>query len=266
MRHRVITSATFAAALLLFLQAFPRPAGAQTPTAPPPVIPDEPHGRLSITLVGGWSSFAQGAVNRSIRLDNLLLTAPADSGGAGLDEGLGEIADGLGLGAEIRWRLSPEWSLMAGVQRLYDRSQISFTRDLGGGPQPGRLEYEVRGFPIYVGAYREFSFSARATYRLGVALLYFPDSVLAVNGEIAGATLLAEKGSTNGVGAMFSWGGGLDLGGGLSLDAGVRLRLGRIGDPVDADGDVIQTLAGMRLAPMDWSGVDLLVGITYSIF
>jgi hypothetical protein len=219
-----------------------------------------------VTFTGGWNSFAHGPVNKSIRLDNFLLTAPADSGGVGLSKGLDEIADGLGLNAEIRWQLSEKWSLFAGVQRLFDRSRVSFTYDPGSGPEPGFLEYEVEGYPLYAGVYREFPFTDRITYRLGSALLFFPASKLRVSGRLGGLAALQETGTADGIGAMFSWGGSVHLSGALSLDGGVRLRLGRIGDPVDDDGDVIQTTTGMKLAPMDWSGVDLVFGLTYGFF
>jgi len=224
------------------------------------------HPRLSLTLAGGWASFAHSPVNRSIRLDNYLLTAPVDSGGVGLSKGLDEIADGLGLSAEVRWRMGEGWGLSVGLQRLYDRSRVSFTYDPGTGPESGYMEYVVEGLPLHAGVYREWPFTERLTYRLGGALLYFPSSRLRVSGRIGGLAALQETGTADGIGAMFNWGGSFRLNESLSLEAGVRLRLGRIGDPVDDDGDVIQTTTGMELAPMDWSGVDIVLGITYGFF
>jgi hypothetical protein len=244
----------------------PRGARAQVGDPLPSLLPRQSASRFSLTLLGGWSSFAHGPVNDSIRLDNFLLTAPADSGGAGLDEGLKEISDGLGLGVEARLALSSQWSLLVGVQRLYDRSRVTFTIDPGTGPQSGFLEYKVEGYPIYAGLERAIGLTGRLTYRLGGVLVFFPLSRLRVNGSIGGLADLRLSGKADGLGGMLFWGGDYRIAGPWSLSSTVRLRLGRIGDPVDADGDVIQTVFGQELAPMDWSGIDLLVGLTFDFF
>lgn len=264
--HRRLPMRTAMLVLGTFLLLTPRGARAQVGDPLPPLLPQQSTSGFSLTILGGWSSFAHGPVNDSIRLENFLLTAPADSGGAGLDEGLKEISDGLGLGAEIRWALSSQWSLLVGVQRLYDRSRVAFTIDPGTGPQSGYLEYKVEGYPIYAGLERAISLTGRLTYRLGGVVMYFPRSKLNVTGEIAGLEVVGLRGKADGIGAMLLWGGDYRLTGPWSLSTTVRLRLGRIGDPVNADGDVLQTPFGIKLAPMDWSGIDLLFGLTFDFF
>jgi hypothetical protein len=254
------------AVLGAFLLTAPRGARAQAADPLPTLLPQQSAKGISLTLLGGWSSFAHGPINDSIRMDNFLLTAPADSGGAGLEEGLKEISDGLGLGVEVRLALSSQWSVLVGVQRLYDRSRVAFTVDPGTGPEDGYLEYKVEGYPVYAGLERSTGLTGRLTYRLGGVLVFFPASKLSVNGDIGGLVSLSNRGEADGFGAMLFWGGDYHLSGPWSLSSTVRLRLGRIGDPVDADGDVIQTAFGDELAPMDWSGIDFLVGLTFDFF
>ncbi len=260
MHIRVPRPAITTATLLLLMSAFP--ARAQSVIGPAPGS-----GRLSVSLLGGWASFAQGSINETIRLDNLFLTAPAGSTGVGLEEGLSEITDGLGLVVEIRYRLSPHYALAFGVQRLYDRSSISFEFDQGqgAGPEPASIEYEVEDWPIYVGVYREFRFTDRVDYRLGGMLVWFPSSTLRVDTRL-GSDEMSEEGTTDGLGLLLSFGGDFNLTQRLALTAATRLRLGRIGDPKDSSGLVIKNFFNEEVAPMDWSGVDIVVGLTYTVF
>jgi hypothetical protein len=150
--------------------------------------------------------------------------------------------------------------------RLYDRSRVGFTYDSGSGPEAGFLEYEVSDWPIYAGVYRSFGFTDRVDYRIGGMLVWFPAATLNVSGKIGSGVPLEEEGTTDGLGAMFSFGGDIRLSDRLAVTLATRLRLGRIGDPTDSDGFVIQNFFGQELAPMDWSGIDLVAGLTLLAF
>jgi hypothetical protein len=56
------------------------------------------------------------------------------------------------------------------------------------------------------------------------------------------------------------------LGGPFALQGTIRLRFGRAGDPEDEDGDVIVDPVGGDPVTLDWSGVDIVVGLLVDLF
>ena len=253
---------------LMLLTGTPAAATAlQSTSSPSPVEnvrgPDPP--RVSVRLLGGWASFSQTSVNSSIRIDNMLLTTPADSGGVGLSRGLRPITDGLGGTVEVSLAMGEVWRVTAGVQRIAARTRRDFSFDPGDGIRPAYMEYEVAAWPIALGAEYGYALGTRLHYRMGAALLYFPSSHLGVRGSIGGVADLNEEGTASGAGALFHWGGHAALGERLSLVTRLCLRLGRLGEVRGPDGDPIQTFTGQRLG-LDWSGVDLLVGVQVRLF
>ncbi len=251
--------------MLLGLLAGPVPrAGAQTKVPDPGLLPPAGGSRVTLSLLGGWGSWSQKAVNNDIRFDNLILTAPVDSGGIGLAKGLEQLTDGLVTGIEVRLRLTPRTGLVAGIMRLSDHSEVGFTFDSGSGPQAGSFSYRVTGVPVWIGAHHDYPLTRRATYRVMAALLWFPYSQIRVKGTLGAPPGLDEEGTTSGLGLLFGWGGSYRLSGPLTLEVSARLKLARLGDPEAADGSVIRDFFGDPLS-MDWSGVDLLVGVSWDI-
>jgi len=243
------------------------PAAAQTDPGASSLLPPPGKSRLSLSLFGGWASFSQQPVNDMIQLDNLLLTAPADEGGAGLDKGLDQLTDGITFGAEVRYRLSPRWSVLAGFERLSDRTSLDFTFDPGTGPEESFIEYEVDAWPIYAGMAYSFRFTERLTYRVGVAAVYFPSSRLHLVGRLGGLVDIDQEGTASGIGAALSWNGEMAIGGPLSVQGSIRLRLGRIGDAKDDDsGETMKNSYTDEVLAIDWSGVDILIGVTVDLF
>ena len=240
-------------------------AGAQTTVPAPTLLPPAGSSRMTVTLLGGWSSWSQKAVNDDIRLDNFILTAPVDSGGVGLEKGLEQLTDGLAPGVEVRLRLTPRTELVAGVMRLSDHSQVSFTIDSGSGPQAGSFSYRVTGIPVWVGVSHDYPLTPRASYRVMAAALWFPFSQVRVKGTLGAPPGLDEQGTTSGIGLLFGWGGSYRLSGPFTLQVSARLKLARLGNPKAADGTVVQDFFGKPLT-MDWSGIDLLVGVSWDIF
>ncbi len=228
------------------------------------LLPATRGGKLSITLLGGWGSWAQKAVNDDIRLDNMLLTAPVDSGGIGLEKGLAQLTDGLTPGIEARWRLGGRTALVMGALWLTDRSEVAFEFDSGSGPQPGSFSYRVEALPVWLGVSWVYPLTARATYRVTAAALWTPWSRVRVKGSLGSGTSLDEEGSTSGLGLLFGWGGEYRLSSPLSAHLSARLRLARLGDPESPDGDPVLDFFGDPLT-MDWSGVDLLLGLTWDL-
>lgn len=243
------------------------PAAAQTGPGASPLLPPPRESRLSLSLFGGWASFSQQPVNDMIRLDNLLLTTPADEGGAGLDKGLDQLTDGITFGAEVRYRLSPRWSVLAGFERLNDRTSLDFTFDPGTGPEEGFIEYEVDAWPMYAGMAYSFRFTERLTYSVGVAAVYFPSSRLYMTGRLGGLADIEQEGTVAGIGAALSWNGEVSIGDPLSVQASIRLRLGRVGAPKDDDsGETMKNSYTDEVLAIDWSGVNILIGVTVDLF
>jgi hypothetical protein len=238
--------------------------GAQTTVPAPGLLPPAGSGRVTLTLLGGWSSWSQKAVNDDIRLDNLILTAPADSGGVGLEKGLEQLTDGLAPGIEVRLRLTPRTGLVAGIMRLSDHSRVGFTLDSGSGPQAGSFSYRVTGIPVWIGVSHDYPLTGRVTYRVMAAALWFPFSQVRVKGTLGALPGLDEEGTTSGLGLLFGWGGSYRLSGPFTLQVSARLKLARLGDPEAADGSIIRDFFGQPLT-MDWSGIDLLVGVSWGL-
>lgn len=265
--------------LLASVALLPVPAAAQTGLGASSLLPPPGESMLSISLFGGWASFSQQPVNDMIRLDNLLLTAPTEEGGAGLDKGLDQLTDGITFGAEVRYRLSPHWSALVGFERLSDRTRLDFTFDPGTGPEECYIEYKVDAWPIYAGMAYSFRFTERLTYRMGVAAVYFPSSRLHLAGRLGGLADIEQEGTASGIGDALSWNGEMAIGaalswsgemainGPLSLLVSIRLRLGRVGDPKDDDsGDTMTNPYTGDVLTIDWSGVDILIGVTVDLF
>ncbi len=254
--------------LLAAVALLPVPAAAQTGPGASSLLPPPGESRLSLSLFGGWASFSQQPVNDMIRLDNLLLTTPADDGGFGFDKGLDQLTDGITFGAEVRYRLSPRWSAFAGFERLSDRTRLDFdfTFDPGTGPEECFIEYEVDAWPIYAGMAYSFRFTERLTYRVGLAAVYFPSSRLHLAGRLGGLANIEQEGTASGIGAALSWNGEVAIGGPLSVLGSIRLRLGRVGDPKDSSGDTITNPYTGDVLTIDWSGVDILIGVTVDLF
>jgi hypothetical protein len=252
--------------ILIGLLAGPAPrAGAQTAIPASTLLPSAGQGRLSVTLLGGWSSWSQKAINDDIRIDNLILTAPVDSGGVGLEKGLKQLTDGLAPGIEIRLRLTGRTELVAGAMRLVDRSRVTFTIDTGGGPQAGSFSYQVTGVPVWIGVSRDYPLTPQITYRVMAAALWFPYSQVHVKGTLGTPPGLDEEGTTSGIGLLLGWGGSYRLSGPLALQLSARLKLARLGDPKSADGTTLRDFLGRPLS-MDWSGIDLLLGVSWDLF
>ncbi len=223
-------------------------------------------GRLSISLFGGWASFSQRSVNNMIRVDNMLLTTPVNDGGAGLDKGLNQLTDGLTFGIEVRYRLGPDWSIFAGMERVADNSRIDFTFDPGSGPVESFLYYSAEGWPLHAGIERSFQFTEKLSYHVGAAAVLFPASKLSLAAGMGSLAMIDQEGTATGVGALFSWTGIYDLGGPLSLAGSVRMRLGDVGDPTDEAGDKLTNSVTGDSLTIDWSGVDFLLGIVIDLF
>ncbi len=258
LRHLVACSV---AALLL-----PLGAGAQTGIAKPPPEVNQPSARMSVALFGGWASFAQTRVNELIRLDNMLLTSPVSDGGAGLDEGLNQITDGLTFGAEVRYRLKGPWEVVAGFERLRDKTRIDFEYDSGSGPADSYLEYEADGWPVHAGVRYSFRFSDRYAYGIGLSAVIFPASRLHIAGQIGNLAELDREGTVSGLGMALTWGGEMALSGPLTLQGTIRMRFGRAGDPKDASGSVLTDPIEGKPITLDWSGVDIVVGLLIDLF
>lgn len=261
-RVRPPRSTHLLAAVLCVAAPLAAPASAGAQTMPGASVSP----RLTVTLLGGWASFAHKSVNDVIHLDNLVLTAPADSGGVGLDEGLTPLTDGIGLGAELSWRLGTRTRLIGGVMRLADSTRKDFTYDADGDPGtpavPGFLFYEVSAYPVYAGIGYGYAFTEKLDYELTGTLIYFPASKLLVEGALGGPATLDEEGTASGVGFGFSWGGHYRLTGPWALAARVSFSLGQLGDAKKADGTKILDVLDRPLG-LDWSGVDILLGITW---
>lgn len=250
-----------AAAVLL-----PAGAVAQTGVQTPSLLPSPTEKNISLSLFGGWASFAHKPVNDLIRFDNMLLTAPVEDGGAGLDKGLDQLTDGLSFGAEIHWQFADRWSAVAGFEYLSDRTNLHFSYDPGSGPVDGFLEYELSALPLYAGLIYSFRFTNSLRYGVGLEAIYFPSSTLHLVGELSGSPDINEEGTVSGIGAAFRCGGEVDIGGPISLQALVRLRFARVGDPEESDGDpIINPQTGESLT-LDWSGVDIQVGFVIDLF
>jgi hypothetical protein len=254
-----------AAGLAIVLCLTPR-VGAQTGTALPAATLDQSASRLGITLFGGWASFSQTSVNHLIRMDNLLLTSPVDDGGIGLERGLDQITDAITFGVEVSWRLKKNWEAYAGFERLRAGSRLEFEYDSGSGPEDSHFEYRTDDWPIHAGLRYTFRFSDRFSYRVGAAAVIFPVSRLRVSGHLGGLVSLDQEGTVTGIGAALTWGGVVRLNGPLALQTSVRLRFGRAGDPKDADGDVIVDPVQGEPVTLDWSGVDIIVGLLIDLF
>ncbi len=230
----------------------------------PDLLPPPAAGRLSVILLGGWGSFSQQPVNDMINLDNMLLTTPTSQGGAGLDKGLDQLTDSVTWGAEIRWRLHPRWSAVAGFQHLGARTEISFEYDPGSGPVDAWLEYETAGFPVWAGALYSIRLSPRLSYGIGLGAVYLPASTLHLAGYL-GAITQDQEGTASGLGALLAWEGNVQVSDPIALVTSVRLRLARIGDPEDDTGAKITNPQTGDPLTLDWSGVDILIGVRFSI-
>lgn len=240
-------------------------AGAQAAPGPAPPAAGTSGPRLRVTLFGGWASFSQTRANYLITVDNLLLTAPVADGGAGLKRGLDHINDCLTGGAEIGYRLRGNWEAVVGFERLRASSRVDFEYDSGSGPTASFFGYQTSDWPIHAGLRYTFRFSERYSYRVGFEGVLFPASRLNVDGRL-GAVSLVQEGTVTGVGAGLTWSGEMRVGGPLSLQGTVRLRFGRAGDPKDADGDVIVDPVEGKAVTLDWSGVDILLGVIFDLF
>lgn len=253
---------SLAPVVLVFLLLIPVSAACQEEGAGEDLLPRSVPGAVSVTLTGGWGSWAQTAINGTIRMDNYLLTAPVDSNGAGLDRGLESLSDGLAWGIEARLRLSERWSLVGGVLRLADSARRDFVYDPGTGPQPSFLSYEVDGWPVYLGAAYGFAFTPRFSYEVSAAVSYFPLSSLDVEGSLGGLVSLDQEGTATGVGALLGWGGTWHLSDTVGLVGRVQLRLGKLGSAEQEDGTPITDAYGGELE-VDWSGVDVMLGLRF---
>ncbi len=224
------------------------------------------HKRLGISLFGGWASFSQTRVNNLIRMDNLLLTGSVEDGGAGLDRGLDQITDAVAFGIELRYHLKGSWEAFIGVERLQASSRIEFDYDSGSGLLDSYLEYGTDDWPIHAGLRYSFRFSERFSYGIGLAAVVFPASRLVVEGQLGGLAALDREGTVSGVGAALTWGGEMALSGPLHLQSTIRLRFGEAGNPKDSDGDVITDPLQGKPITLDWSGVDIVVGLLIDLF
>ncbi|MFO7769355.1 MAG: hypothetical protein R6W82_10440 [bacterium] len=229
---------------------------------PEELLPRPVPGTVSVSLLGGWGSWSQTSINSTIRRDNLLLTAPVDSNGAGLGKGLESLNDGIALAVEARLRLDDRWSLVGGVMRLADSSRRDFLYDPGSGPQQSFLSYRVQGWPIYLGAAYGFTFTTSFSYEVSAAAVYFPRTTLDVEGSLGGLVSLDQEGTAAGVGALFRWGGTWHLTDGIGIVGGINLRLGKLGGADQEDGTPIVDAYGRELEA-DWSGVDILLGVRF---
>lgn len=258
LRHFLVCSVS---ALLL-----PMGAGAQTGVSMPSLNPDQPSSRMGIVLFGGWSSFSQTRVNELIRIDNMLLTSSVKDGGAGLESGLDQINDGITFGAEVRFRLKGPWEAVAGFERLRDQTRLEFEYDSGSGPMDSYLQYETDDWPVHAGIRYSFRFSDRFAYGIGLSAVIFPVSRLHIAGRLGNLASLDREGTVSGLGAALTWGGEMALSGPLTLQGMIRLRFGRVGDPKDASGNVITDPLEGKPITLDWSGVDIVVGILIDLF
>ncbi|MCK4772418.1 MAG: hypothetical protein KAT18_05810, partial [Candidatus Latescibacteria bacterium] len=263
LRDRALVLCLLAAAVLC-----PAHATAQTGPAAASLLPPPGECKLSIALLGGWASFSQKSVNDVIRFDNLLLTTPVSEGGAGLDKGLDQLTDGLSFGVEIRYRLSSRWSAVAGFERLKDRTRLDFdfTYDPGTGPEESFIKYEADAWPIYAGVIYSFRFTERLTYGVGVAAIYFPSSRLYLSAERSSLPIIEQEGTASGLGALIYWTGDMALGSPFSVVGSIRMRLGDVGDPKDSSGDKINNPYTGEPLTVDWSGVDILIGLMIDLF
>lgn len=224
-------------------------------------------GRLSISLFGGWASFSQKSVNDMIWVDNMNLTIPINDGGlVGLKKGSEQLTDGLTFGIEVRYRLGPEWSIFAGVERLADNSRIDFIFEYESVSHESFFEYTTEGWPIHVGIERSFQFTEKLSYHVGAAAVLFPASKLSLAGSMGSLASIDQEGTATGVGALFSWMGIYDLGGPLSLAGLIRMRLGDVGNATDDAGDNLTDAYSGESLRIDWSGVDILLGIMIDLF
>ncbi len=238
----------------------------QTGVSSAPFTPAASPKRLSISLFGGWASFSQTRVNDVIRIENLVLTTAVDNGGAGLERGLDQLTDAATFGLELRYRLNGPWEAFIGVERLRASSHLDFEYDGGSGPLASYLEYSTDDWPIHAGLRYTFRFSERFAYGIGLAAVVFPASRLQVAGQLGGEAALDRKGTVTGVGAALTWGGEMALGGPLQLQGTIRLRFGQVGDPKDSDGDVFTDPIKGKPISLDWSGVDIVVGLVIDLF
>jgi len=229
---------------------------------PDGLLPRPAPGTVSLSLLGGWGSWAQTSINSTIRLDNFLLTAPVDSNGAGLEKGLESLNDGIAMAAEARLRLSERWSLVGGVMRLADSTRRDFLYDPGSGPQESFLSYRVQGWPVYLGAAYGFTFTSRFSYEVVAAAVYFPLTTLDVEGSLGGLVSLDQEGTADGLGALLGWGGTWHLTEGIGLLGRINLRLGKLGVAEQDDGAPITDAYGGELEA-DWSGVDVMLGLRF---
>ncbi len=248
----------------MFLLTSGASAAAAQQAGPEEILPRPVPDRLTVTFLGGWGSWAQTSINSTIRLDNLLLTAPVDSNGAGLERGLESLNDGLALAVEARLRLNQRWSLVGGVMRLADSSRRDFLYDPGSGLQESFLSYRVAGWPLYLGAAYAFAFTPSFSYEVSAAAVFFPLTTLDVEGSLGGLVSLDQEGTASGPGALFGWGGTWHLSGRLGLAGRVQLRLGRLGTAEQDDGTPITDAYGGELAA-DWSGVDIMLGLRWTV-
>ena len=249
------------AALLL-----PLGAGAQSGITMPSSDRNQPPARMSVALFGGWASFSQTRVNELIRIDNMILTSPVADGGAGLEKGLNQITDGLAFGVEVRYLLKGPWELVAGFERLRDRSRLDFQYDTGSGPADSYLEYEADDWPVHAGVRYSFRFSDRYAYSIGLAAVIFPASRLHLAGRLGSLVELDQTGTVSGMGLALSWGGEMALSGPLALQGTIRMRFGRAGDPKDDSGSVLTDPIEGKPITLDWSGVDILIGLVIDLF
>ena len=261
LRDKALVLCLLAAAVL-----YPARVTAQTGPAAASLLPPPGECKLSIALLGGWASFSQKSVNDMIRFDNLLLTTPVNEGGAGLDKGLDQLTDGLSFGAEIRYRLSSRWSAVAGFERLRDYTHLDFTFDPGTGPEESFLEYEAEGWPVYAGMIYSFRFTERLSYGVGAAMVFFPSSRLSLAGSLGSLASIEQEGTASGLGALIYWTGDMALGGPFSVVGSIRMRLGDVGDPKDSSGDKITNPQTGEPLTVDWSGVDILIGLMIDLF
>lgn len=258
LRHLLACSVT---ALLL-----PFGAKAQTGIAMPSQERNHSSTRMSVALFGGWASFSQTRVNELIRIDNMLLTSPVVDGGAGLEKGLSQITDGFAFGAEMRFRLKGPWEIVAGFERLQDQTRLEFEYDTGSGLADSYLEYQADDWPIHAGVRYSFRFSDRYSYGIGVAAVIFPASRLRIAGQLGNLATLDREGTVSGLGMALTWGGEMALSGPLTLQGMIRMRFGQAGDPKDDSGSVLTDPLEGKPITLDWSGVDIIVGLLIDLF
>ena len=85
-------------------------------------------------------------------------------------------------------------------------------------------------------------------------------------GGYLGGITIDQEGTASGLGALLTWEGGMALRDRIGLIASVRLRLARIGDPEDDSGTILNNPYSGDPLTLDWSGVDLLLGLRFSLF